>query len=352
MKEKLFIALCCFALCSLVHAQDIHFSQVNHSPLTLNPGLAGANYDMQALVNYRSQWNSVSSPFQTIACSFDFRLNPNKRRKKAHFAMGLNFFNDKVGTTNLVTNNANLTFATHVLLSKNSTLGAGISVGWLQRSIVSQNGMWDSQYNGMHYDPTISSGEIFTNTNFSVLDAAAGLVYTYASTESFMSRNNSKILNVGFSAFHLSRPNYSFISIEGEKMNMRFSAFVNGSFGIKNSKLLVEPAIYFHNQGKFRELVYGTYGRLILQGASKATGFVKKTSIALGLFCRNQDALITKFHFEWNGVGLGLSYDLNISKLAQVSRARGGTEISLRWVMGDLNFNRTSSTYRKRKYAF
>jgi len=352
MKKELIIAISCFVSCMNVQAQDIHFSQANHSPLTLNPGLAGANYDMQATVNYRSQWNSVSSPFQTIACSFDARLNPNKRQKKAHFALGVNFFNDKAGETNLVTNNANLTLASHVLLSKSSTIGAGISIGWLQRSIVGQNGMWDNQYNGMHYDPTLSSGESFLNASFSTIDAAAGLVYTYASTEGFMSQNNSKVINVGFSAFHLTRPNFSFITSKSERMHMRFSAFVNGSFGIKRSKMLVEPAIYFHNQGKLRELTFGTYGRVILSGPSKATGFVKKTSLALGLFCRNQDALIAKFHFEWNGLGVGLSYDMNISKLAQVSRARGGTEISMRWVMGDLHFNRTSNIYRKRKYSF
>ena len=69
---------------NFVSAQDIHFSQMGYSPLTLNPALAGANYDLQVNANYRSQWNSVAEPFQTVAVSADTRLNfsKNRRRKK------------------------------------------------------------------------------------------------------------------------------------------------------------------------------------------------------------------------------------------------------------------------------
>ena len=43
-------------------AQDIHFSQVGFSPLTLNPALAGANGAINGVLNYRSQWSSVAKP--------------------------------------------------------------------------------------------------------------------------------------------------------------------------------------------------------------------------------------------------------------------------------------------------
>ncbi len=164
--------------------------------------------------------------------------------------------------------------------------------------------------------------------------------------------NNSKQLNIGFSAFHVNRPKYSFLVGSDERQYIRFSAFVNGSFGLKRTKMLIEPGVYFHQQGSAREIFFGTYGRYILKGESKITGFVKKTSIALGLFCRNQDALVTKFHVEWNGFGVGASYDVNFSKLAQISKARGGVEFSLRWVVGDVYFNKSSSIYRNRRYRF
>src|SRR5690606_32164362 len=119
MKKKILAIGVVLALGLYVNGQDIHFSQINHSPLTLNPGLAGANYDVQATVNYKSQWNSVASPYNTIAASADMRLNTNKRVRKAHFALGVNFFNDQVGDSRVSTNNANLTFASHVVIDKN-----------------------------------------------------------------------------------------------------------------------------------------------------------------------------------------------------------------------------------------
>lgn len=75
-----------------VDAQDVHFSNMEQSPLTLNPALAGANHDIQAIINYRTQWNTVGAPFQTIAASADMRLNSNKRSKNGHLAVGLNLF--------------------------------------------------------------------------------------------------------------------------------------------------------------------------------------------------------------------------------------------------------------------
>lgn len=321
-----------------VVAQDIHFSQMAYSPLTLNPGLTGANYDLQVNVNYRNQWNSVAEPFQTIATSVDTRLNAKKkRRKKAHLAAGINFFNDRAGSAQIMTNNVNLHFATHVMLGEGHTLGAGIYGGWAQRSFSPYSGKWASQYNGVHYDPTLQSGETFASAAFSMFDTGAGLVYTFKSGESRIAENDTKLINVGFAAFHLNRPGYSFISQPQERMYMRFSGFVNGSFGIRNTHVILEPGVYFHQQGNAREIFFGLYGRYIIKGESRITSFVQRTTVALGLFCRNQDALVAKAHVEWNGVGLGVAYDFNLfNSLVAMSRSRGGIEIALRWIIPDL----------------
>lgn len=80
-----------FAISTSGFAQDVHFSQMSFSPLNLNPALAGANSTLQGIVNYRSQWNSVAEPYQTIGASVDGRFNDNKRNKKGIIAGGLNF---------------------------------------------------------------------------------------------------------------------------------------------------------------------------------------------------------------------------------------------------------------------
>lgn len=327
----------------VLSAQDIHFSQMGYSPLTLNPALAGANYDLQVNANYRNQWNSVAEPFQTIATSVDTRLNAKKKRqKKAHIAMGVNFFNDMAGESRITTNNVNLHFATHVMMGDGHTLGLGIYGGWGQRSINPNAGQWGNQYNGLHYDPMLSTGEVFSSSSFSLFDTGAGLLYTYNSGESRIAANDTKVINAGFAAYHLNRPGYSFLSRPEERLYIRFSGFVNGSFGVPRTHVILEPGVYFHQQGNAREILFGLYGRYIIKDESRITSFVQRTTVALGLFCRNQDALIAKAHVEWRGVGLGVAYDFNLfSSLIAMSRSRGGIELALRWVIPNL-YSRSS----------
>lgn len=324
---------------STLVAQDIHFSQMNYSPLTLNPGLTGANFDFQTNLNFRSQWNSVAEPFTTVAFSADARLNAKKKRqKKAHLAAGINFFNDRAGAQKITTNNANLYFATHVILGDGHTLGLGVYGGWSQRTLDPNGGRWGSQYDGMKFDENLGSGETFNTSTFHLFDTGAGLVYAFSNQrESRIAENDSKMINVGFAAYHLNRPGFSFINKTQEKMYMRFSAFVNASFGIRNTHVLIEPGIYFHNQGNARELFFGLYGKYILRGESHITSFVQRTTVGIGLFCRNQDALVLKAMVEWNGLGLGFAYDFNLfNSLIKLSKSRGGIEVALRYVIPDL----------------
>lgn len=314
-------------------AQDVHFSSMDFSPLTLNPAMAGANYDLQANVNYRTQWNSVATPFQTIAASADMRLNANKRNSSGHLAAGVNFFNDRAGQERISTNNVNISLAYHLKMNQNNTIGLGIYSGFGQRSFDPNGGMWGSQYNGLNYDAALPSGETFNNASFSMFDAGAGLVYTYSEGESRMRSNDGLRINAGFAAYHVNRPNYSFINDGDEKLYMRFSAFANASIGIGSTNMSLEPAIYAQFQGPALEVLMGTDYRILINEGSKRTGNVKRTSIAIGGFYRNQDAVVARISMSYDGLTGGFAYDFNISSLTVVSNARGGAEFFLRWTM-------------------
>ncbi|EPB65603.1 hypothetical protein ANCCEY_15329 [Ancylostoma ceylanicum] len=87
------------------------------------------------------------------------------------------------------------------------------------------------------------------------------MVYTYNSADSRIAENDQKQLNVGFATYHLNRPGYSFLSQPQERLYIRYSAFVNGAFGIRRTRMILEPGVYFHQQGNAREIMYGLYGR-------------------------------------------------------------------------------------------
>src|SRR5690554_1378814 len=313
MMKKLVFSIIIASVYTGTFAQDVHFSSMDYSPLTLNPAMAGANYDLQANVNYRTQWNSVAAPFQTIAASADLRLNANKRNSAGHLALGLNFFNDRAGEERIATNNVNLSIAYHLKMNNKNTIGLGIYSGLGQRSFDPQGGMWGSQYNGSNYDPSLSSGETFNNPSFSTFDAGAGLVYTYSEGESRMRSNDGLKINAGFAVYHVNRPNYSFINVGAEKLYMRFSAFANASIGVGSTNMSWEPAIYTQFQGPALEVLMGTDYRILINEGSLRTGNIKRTSIALGVYYRNKDALVARISMSYDGLSAGFSYDINVS---------------------------------------
>ncbi|MBL1279464.1 MAG: PorP/SprF family type IX secretion system membrane protein [Fluviicola sp.] len=314
-------------------AQDVHFSQVEYSPMTLNPALTGANSPLQVIVNYRSQWRSVASPYNTIAASIDARLNDKKRMKKGIFAVGMNLYQDQAGDNRVKTSNVNLNLAYHLILDRRNTLGLGIYGGFGQRSISAGSGTWGSQYSGLAYDPSLPSNEIFNNASFSFLDAGAGLVYTYNEGSGYMTQNSNRSFNAGVAFFHVNNPSYSFIENENEKLYMRWSLFVNGKIGLANSNGTLLPGIYFNRQKTSTEFLYGMYYRFTINEGSKITGRIKPFFISIGLFHRWSDALVAKTMLEWSEFSAGFAYDINISSLTPVSNARGGFEVFLRYNM-------------------
>lgn len=314
-------------------AQDVHFSQMQFSPLLLNPGLAGANSPLTAIANYRSQWRSIASPYSTINASVDGRFNERKRMKKGIFAGGLNFFNDQVGELKVSTNSVNASLAYHLILDQRQTIGLGIYGGFTQRAITGDGARWGSQYNGSSYDPTLNSGETFSNANFSFIDAGTGLVYTYREGEGYMTQNNHRLVNAGVAFYHVNTPGYSFINKTDEHLPLRWSIFVNAILGFRNSNGALMPAFYFNRQKTNMEILYGTYYRITAGENSHFTGRRKPLYIGLGLFHRWGDALVAKSFLEYGPVTGGFAYDINISSLTEVSYARGGFEVFLKYAL-------------------
>jgi type IX secretion system PorP/SprF family membrane protein len=323
-------------------AQDIHFSNMDYSPMTLNPGLVGAKNEANATVNYRSQWNSISTPFNTIAAGADMRIKAGKNNKNGTFAAGINLYNDRAGDNVISTNNVGLSVAYHLKIDEKSTIGLGMQAGFIQRSLDASSGMWSSQYNGVSYDESLPSGETFGNPSFARFDVGAGVVYSLGTNEKNMRANDGMKLNAGYAVFHINRPSYSFFNSEDDPLYMRHAAFVNASFGISNTTMFIDPGVYFQMQGPSMEVLIGADYKVMLSDGSKVTGNIKNSFIALGLFYRNNDAVVPRVIYSYSDYSLGMSYDFNVSRLSQVTRARGGVEFFLRWAM-DKPLSKTKS---------
>ena len=332
---------------SVASAQDIHFSQFNQSPLTLNPALAGTTVWIRASMIYRTQWSAVTVPYQTLGASFDIKSKrrwikvkneTEKYRKSGEngFGWGVNFFNDKAGDGKMGTLQVNGSLAYQIYLSEKSMLAAGFQAGLMQRSITFGNLYWGSQYDpnsSTGYNTALPADKAIANGNSSLIrpDLGTGIIYTYKKSEHYMRGNDAREFTVGAAVFHVNQPNYSFLG-GSEKLDPRIVFHGNGIYGITNSSIAIVPGFMISKQGPDQEILAGAMVRYMFREDSKYTGYIKGASLSAGGYYRNNDAFVGTALFEFSSYGIGVSYDFNVSGLKTVSTGRGGFEITLRFL--------------------
>jgi type IX secretion system PorP/SprF family membrane protein len=306
---------------------------VDQIPLLVNPAQTGSESQIRAGINYRNQWKSVASPFQTMAAGFDARLQKSKRRSDGFFALGLQVYNDQTGDLSIRTSQVSLSGAYHLNLGRNSTIGLGIYAGFGQRSIDGNNGRWGNQYNGLAYDPTILNGEPLPTAQFSFKDAGAGTLYRYrknnAGSQSWVV--HSATAGLGF--FHVNRPFYSFLANEKERLWMRYTIFGSAEISMKNTKTALVPLFFYQQQKSALECVYGASYRYYLKGSLSGKS-ASNNFLSFGLYNRWKDAMIGKVGFQMNQYQLNLSYDFTISDLSDLAKTQGAFELSFSYLFG------------------
>lgn len=350
MKNKIILFCSSFVLCFLPSAfgQDIHFAQFTTMPLAINPAQAGTTAWIRAATDYRQQWGSITNPYKTIGFSFDQKMRKRWARqietifsqKKTLFfqgvsetglGWGLMVFSDKAGTSKMSTTNGSLSLAYQLKIADKQLFALGLQGGLAQRSIMYSDLKWGSQYNGLNYDPSLSAQEDFSNSNIIYPDFGAGVLWSTKKNERYMRGNDQRDIYIGASLTHLNQPSYSFFGTP-EKLYRKFIFHGTSLLGIKNTNYSLTPTFFYAKQGSASEFFFGTLVRYMLKEDSKYTGYIKGSTFSLGGYYRNKDAFIVAAAFEFANYTVGVSYDINISKLKAVSYGRGGLEITLRFL--------------------
>ncbi|MGQ0827341.1 MAG: PorP/SprF family type IX secretion system membrane protein [Bacteroidota bacterium] len=324
------------------HAQDVHFSQYDETPLLLNPANAGVQHDLRIVTNYKNQWQSVGASYKTFAVSADAKFLV---QKKHQLGLGIDFFNDKSGDASLKSNQAGLSLSGIINIDKKNLISAGIMFGYAQRSISIANLSWGSQYNGMNYDANVSSGEPVALSSFAYPDMGAGIQYSYGADEPYITLDNSRKINIGASVFHPQEPVYSFYADQSQKLHAKIILHGDASIGINNKNIILKPSCIFFQQGASRQINGGLMVQYILKENSKSKVNKSPAAISLGGFYRAGDAVISTIKFELSHYSIGFSYDINFSSLKKASNSKGGFEISLRFITPNAFQNRSHARF-------
>ena len=297
-------------------AQDIHFTQYNASPLTLNPANTGIRGCYRVGGNYRNQWRSIPAPYTTYSVGYDKKLADNVLGKD-RVGGGILLFNDIAGDGNLGNLSVMLSAAYHKVLDaeKKHRLSFGIQGGLVQRSLDMQKLFFGSQYDGEGgFDQAIDQENV-QQESFNYFDFRAGLLWRGKLAEKLG-------MYSGVAFYHLTTPSETFTNSDNQ-LDMR-TVFHGGANYAVNERLGLLPSFLVMHESKALELSGGA------SVSYKVNDSPLGPFVAYGgLQYRHQDALIPMLAASYKDYTLGLSYDINISSLQPASMGRGGLELSL-----------------------
>ena len=312
-------------------AQDIHFSQFYASPLTLNPAETGMyKGDMRICSNYRTQWKSIDNkPFATIGLGIEKQYH----HFSDTYSFGIQFITDESGYVGLISNKLFISGAFSKKINGHKISG-GIQLGGVSRTTNTIRYTYDDQFDlgGDHvFNPKLPTSEV----------PGDPILYGVVNVGLLWSKQISKRINpkVGISFFNLNTPKESFynLDLESTVLPIRSAISLGGTYSL-NSKLSLCPNIIYMTQKKATEFLLG--GNVEYKLSKETIPFIG-TTMRYGMQ-NNFDASSWIAGMQYKNVRVGISYDINISKLQEATNNKGAFEISLIYITPSIQ-----STYIK-----
>ena len=329
------ILLCLTWSKSDLFSQDIHLSHIHASPTLLNPALTGlfAEGDMRFIVNAKTQWQTVTNAYKTVAGSMDMKLF--NTRDRSIVGGGIQIYADKAGDLGLSKVSIGFNLSTLKSLDRrgNSYIGFGIRTAYVTY------GIDFTKMEGGDIEPIIQNGDVPNSFNF--WDVTAGLTWAYT-FDPFSS------IYIGASVFHLNQPNTSFLNraeeggissglYEYEKLYRK--VVIHGGGNVRLAKYITAlPSFIFMDQGPHREINAGTFIKFMKSASFKKS----ENSFYIGAWFRwyaendlvGTDAFIAAIRADIKNTFFTFSFDVNVSTLSRASYGLGGPEISVIHIIG------------------
>ena len=334
--RQLLTLLAAFLTFSSLVAQDIHFTQYNMSPMTLNPGNIG-RFEGTVRIGgiYRGQWASVigsRSQYKTPSFWADAPIIRGFR-KQDWLGVGLVFVNDKTGIGGLTMSGAKLGATYHLALNKRGTtaLSIGGQYGKMSRKINQDELQFADGFMGGAYDRALSQEYAQLQDNVNYTDIDAGIVLS--------SRLNKRMdFNIGFAMFHIPEPRNGLVSAgstPGPNPGMGTAgssqlarrAVVHGQFNAAlTDRFNLSPTFIYQTISGADEIAVQAMGGYLFDQE-------KDITINFGLGYRLGDALQALLGAKYKDLRVGLAYDINTSDLNSASNYRGGFELAANYIV-------------------
>ena len=311
------ICLLLITVFQTVAQTDPHFTQNYTFPMYINPALTGsADGEYRASAVFRNQWGSISNPYRTIGASFDARTMKN-------VGLGVNVLDQSAGDGGFNYLTSSFSYAyTGVKFGKdfNHRIVMALQGGIIYRRVNASKFKWGDQWNPITgYTSDNPTSESFSKTSSLVADFGAGILYFDATPE--------KKFNVfgGFSAYHINKPKDPIIADHNTGLNtipVRYSLHGGVSFNLSPRTNII-PHVMYMRQGTASEAMVGVYAQINVND---------ETDFMLGGYYRMNDAAAPFVGIDYKNFVIGLSYDVNASKLGAMKKSVNSFELTFSYI--------------------
>ncbi len=313
---------------AFVQAQDLNFSQFYELPLLRNPALAGVFIgDVRVQSVYRNQWQSVTVPYRTSGISAEVNFPVNDYGH--YLTVGAQILHDVAGDSKLTRTHFLPVLTYHVPINGDELYLSGSFMGGLVNSSFDPTGLrWDDQFRNGSYDPGSTTQQILVQSGKNYVDVGAGIALSGPLSEAVD-------FYTGVGIFHANNP---LIAFNNDALRLGRKWAFNGGLSIATSdwNRLTFYTDYFTQKaamgGDSTPRVGGQ--EVLVLGAFYSTDLATydtddKVTFSLGGIYRWADAIAPVIRLDMKRLAVGLSYDINTSKLTKASGARGGFELTL-----------------------
>ncbi|HSH67259.1 MAG TPA: PorP/SprF family type IX secretion system membrane protein, partial [Bacteroidia bacterium] len=236
-----FIILCCST--TIVHGQDMHFTQFYSSSLYLNPAFAGAEVCGRVSTSYRNQWPGVSKAYRSYLLAGDHYIPDYK------LGVGVLFGTDAAGTGDLKTTTISPLVAYEAKMTRELIVRFGVQPGI---------GIHSISFNKLLFGDQIArGGNVATiedqTQSKTYFDIGAGML---AYTKNYW---------IGTSFYHLNKPNESLIPGHESVLPVRYSVHGGYTYALNEDekeefkRKSIAAAFHYRGQGNFDQFDIGAY---------------------------------------------------------------------------------------------
>lgn len=311
----------------LAIAQDPKFSQYFASPLTQNPAYIGYfDGKYRFAMNTRKQWANVGDPFNTSSISAEYKLNDEYYYEDI-FSVGVNGLFEDAFNGVLKTSLLGAGFSYYRFFDADHKVRFGLAphISYVNKSLDYNRLTFASQYNNGVFNSALPNYISRDGGSIGYLDLNIGANLALA----FENYN----IYIGYSAFHLTRPNESNTNNYKGDLPIRHTIGLGFQY-LTNDLLDFNLTAYRMTQGSSVDNVFGS----IL--GFKPT-YESKFKLNTGIWYKmNEGAYFPFLGFEIANYAVGINYTLLSNKINNVQPRT----IELSIIITDKNFVKFKNT--------